>query len=600
MHISDLVGQYHQGTASRTEKLTGTKGVENLVSSLRSLTKGNIFEGTVSSMKNGRVTLALSSGQQVTARIDGKVSLNVGQSMFFQVKSNDGTQIAIRPFVMDGTGGNYALMQALSAAGLPAESNYLSMVNRMMEEQMPIDRASLQQMARLVNANGDINVQTLVQLQKLGIPITPENASQFENYLSDRQAITGELDRFIEELPASLQGGELPEGQMRQMSSEVLSIITEGLPDVPQQVQTPDAQNPAAAQPEFSGENPAVPLDIAPETQNPADEVIQQPGQEITKTGEQADIQAAEQENAQQPDQKMAQQASRDVTQTSVQDTVSDMQRQPLHTLGAILSPEQLEHVNQMIGKLLGTENTNYTKDSGAVEMLRDLEQVLKDSLPVEREQLGKLFGSEEFRELIRDTLEQQWLVTPAELKESDRIGRLYEKLSSQMERISNAMKAVGQESTGINQMAADIRSNVEFMNQINQFYTYVQIPLKMSGQNASGELYVYTNKKALEEGNKELTAFLHLDMDHLGPTDVSVRLKGNEVSTNFYLDSDAAYALIEKNYPVLEARLRKKGYDCKISVINEEKHVNFVEDFLKKDLPSAGQLHRYSFDMRA
>jgi flagellar hook-length control protein FliK len=137
-------------------------------------------------------------------------------------------------------------------------------------------------------------------------------------------------------------------------------------------------------------------------------------------------------------------------------------------------------------------------------------------------------------------------------------------------------------------------------MNQINEAYTYAQIPLKMSGQNASGELYVYTNKKALVEGKHDLTAFLHLDMDNLGPTDVSVRMQGSEVSTNFYLDSDAAFELVERNVPVLEERLRKKGYNCQVSVINESKHVNFVEDFLKKDMPSAGQLHRYSFDMRA
>ena len=82
MQISDLMGQYQQ-TATGAERLTGTKGIENLVASLRSLTKGNIFEGTVSSMRNGQVTLALSNGQQVTARMEGKVSLSVGQSMFF-------------------------------------------------------------------------------------------------------------------------------------------------------------------------------------------------------------------------------------------------------------------------------------------------------------------------------------------------------------------------------------------------------------------------------------------------------------------------------------------------------------------------------------
>ena len=43
MNISTLVGQYNQATAAGSEKITGTKGVENLVSSLKSLTKGNIF-----------------------------------------------------------------------------------------------------------------------------------------------------------------------------------------------------------------------------------------------------------------------------------------------------------------------------------------------------------------------------------------------------------------------------------------------------------------------------------------------------------------------------------------------------------------------------
>ena len=210
MQISDLVGQYHQTTTSGTDKLTGTKGVENLVASLRSLTKGNIFEGTVSSMKNGRVTLALSNGQQLSARMEGKVPLSVGQSMFFQVKSNDGTQIAIRPFVVDGNGVNYTLMTALNVAGLAVDADHLSMVNRMMQEQMPIDRNSLQQMARLVSANPDIDVQTLVQLKKLGIPITPENAAQFENYLDDKQAITDQMEHFIDELSQALQGGENP------------------------------------------------------------------------------------------------------------------------------------------------------------------------------------------------------------------------------------------------------------------------------------------------------------------------------------------------------------------------------------------------------
>lgn len=579
MQISDLVGQYHQTTTSGTDKLTGTKGVENLVASLRSLTKGNIFEGTVSSMKNGRVTLALSNGQQLSARMEGKVPLSVGQSMFFQVKSNDGTQIAIRPFVVDGNGVNYTLMTALNVAGLAVDADHLSMVNRMMQEQMPIDRNSLQQMARLVSANPDIDVQTMVQLKKLGIPITPENAAQFENYLDDKQAITDQMENFIDELPQALQGEALPVDQMRNMGEKILSVISENLPDVPEQ---------AASS--------VVTADAAGEILSEAN-LMQQETIEDTAVPDTAGTEAGQTEGT---TQMVLDENGQPVEAGGVPVKELPVANQTPHTLGAVLSEEQQNNLNALLGKVLGTDSTSYTRDSGVVEVLKDLQQILKDPLPVERESLGRLFASNEFKSLVKDTMEQQWMLTPEDLKEPDKIGKLYEKMEGQLTRLTEAMKASGQENANVTQLAADVRSNIEFMNQVNQAYTYVQIPLKMSGQNASGQLYVYTNKKALAGGDRELTAFLHLDMDHLGSTDVSVKMLNHKVNTKFYLENDGAYELLMANIPTLEEKLAKKGYQCSVIVENEAKHVNFVEDFLKKDQPSAGQLHRYSFDMRA
>lgn len=577
MQISDLVGQYNQASASGAETLTGTKGVENLVSSLRSLTKGNIFEGTVSSMKNGRVTLALSNGQQISARIEGKVQLSLGQSMFFQVKSNDGSQIAIRPFSVEGTGANYTLLQALSAAGVPTESNYLSMVNRMMEEQMPIDRNSIQQMARMVNAHPEIDVQTLVQLNKLGITINEQNAAQFENYLDDKQAITNDFDQLIEELPQVLESESLSPQQMRNFGSEFLLALTDGLEDVP-------LQNNGFVSQEMlteSGAQNTIEKNITDGNSLEKSAILE--NGELLQTTE--DGETVTQETA---------------IEQSVQQ--SESYSATPHTLGALLDGKQLQNLNTMLGELLGTDATRYTKDSGVAEVLKDIQQVLKDSLPIEREQIGKLFSSKEFVHMVKDTMQQQWTLQPQNLEAdgTDKVAKLYDRMNAQLEKIVEALKSVGQENTGFAQTAADIQSNVEFMNQINQAYTYVQIPLQMSGQNASAELFVYTNKKALAEGDRELTAFLHLDLDHLGATDVSVKMKNKQVSTNFYLDDDASYQLISLNIDRLEKRLQEKGYQCKVSVINEAKHVNFVENFLKKDQPSAGQLHRYSFDMRA
>lgn len=50
----------------------------------------------------------------------------------------------------------------------------------------------------------------------------------------------------------------------------------------------------------------------------------------------------------------------------------------------------------------------------------------------------------------------------------------------------------------------------------------------------------------------------------------------------------------------MLEKRLQDKGYNCELNVNSGSKQMNFVAGFLKKDLPPTGQVHRYSFDIRA
>ena len=171
MQISDLARQYVNTTTS-TDAMNGTRGVEKLVSSVRELTAGNIFEGTVNSIHGGKVVLGLSNGTELAARLDANMQLVKGQSMFFQVKSNDGATIAIRPYTIDGAGVNLTLLNALKAAGLPITDKYLNMANSMMQEQMPIDKNSLAQMARVLMANPDMSASTAVQMRKLDIPIT--------------------------------------------------------------------------------------------------------------------------------------------------------------------------------------------------------------------------------------------------------------------------------------------------------------------------------------------------------------------------------------------------------------------------------------------
>lgn len=83
MQISDLVGQYSRNVTNGTEELHGAQSVQKLVSTIGDLSAGSIFEGTINSVRGGKVTLALGNGQTITARLDGKNGFTAGLEHVF-------------------------------------------------------------------------------------------------------------------------------------------------------------------------------------------------------------------------------------------------------------------------------------------------------------------------------------------------------------------------------------------------------------------------------------------------------------------------------------------------------------------------------------
>lgn len=578
MQISNLVSQYNNSVANG-EPMTGAKGVEKLVSSLNEMSKGMIFEGTVSSVRGNQVKLALSNGQQILARLAGKFSFEQGQSVFFQVKNNDGGTIEIKPYTVDGEGANLTLMDALKAAGLSVDGINLSMVNKMMEEQMPIDKTSLNQMYQLVQDNKDINVTTLVELKRLGIEINQVNAAQFENYANDKQAITIAMDSLIDELPNALSAEDLSMYKLVTQARDILNIVTEGLPE--EAFISSEASDMSQYE-TIMRDNQSAP--VVKKHFNIA-ELFESLN---SVSGESQDIHTT---------QKINNAPATDTILLQENETKSN-------TIGFLLSDKQIEELNEQVRMLLPNLQENnislYSEDSSVVGILNDIKSMLENT-PANADTLRHLFSGEAFKLMLKEALEQQWMIKPGDLeKNPKKLDGLYDKIEKQITNMEIILKTSGVVNPKAEALADNIRGNIEFMNQINEAYTYVQVPLKMNEKNASGQLYVYTNKKSMSNPDKELSAFLHLDLEHLGGTDVSIKMLHRKVTTNFYLDSDESYALVKQFLPVFEKRLQDKGYNCELNVNSGSKQMNFVAGFLKKDLPPTGQVHRYSFDIRA
>lgn len=613
MHISDMLGQYNRNISSGTEELKAASGMQKVVSTLEELSSGSVFEGTVSSVKNGKVTLALSDGQTIIARLSGKVPLSQGTPMFFQVKSNDGATIEIKPYTGAGSGGNPILTNALTEGTVPVTERNLAMVDAMMKEQMPIDKQSLLNMARIANMNPGVDITTVVNMTKLGIPVSPEMAAQFENYMTDEHAILQEMDQAMNELADLAGSSDLTPDQAVQMNHKILSIL------LPEQTATGAPVN-TEGQIETGGQTTAE-GQIVTGGQITAEGQTTSEGQILTDGRLGAEEQTVNGEQT-----TTAGQAIQEGTGgQAIGEVLSDQQFSSLGRLlqnipslveSTKLFPEAMEQdifidtlEDESVAQNLMTEDAAWKAADGKTaldknltvsDFLRTVSQLLSENNGMASQSIQKLFGSDAYKSLLRNVMEQQWLIQPEALKQEKKISQLYEKLEQQMRQVEDALKEAGVTKTRFPETAAEVRGNIEFMNQLNQAYTYVQVPLKMSGQNANGELYVYTNKKNLRDPDAELSAFLHLDLEHLGSTDVSVKMQHRNVKTNFYMADDASYDLVEKYLPVLEQKLKDKGYQCTITMTKEEKKVSFGDGFLRKDMPQTGTLHRYSFDVRA
>lgn len=554
MQISDMLIKYGQNATSSVaaREQTAKTGTQQLTGTLAELTEGSVFEGTVKSVKNGQVTLVLANGESVTARLDAKINLQLQQSMFFEVKSNTATQIAIKPYV-NANGGNPTLLQALMEAGIQPTSENIELVRNMMEEQMPIDRQSLSNMVRQLSAFPGTDSSALVLMNKLGIPVNEANIQQFLNYRQDASSILGELDGVLEQLGTGLVSEDMSAGEMVKQNGEMLDILLPNTENFTEQV----------AGAEQAADETTI-LQNAEEAENPAIQNEQE--------GEQQIRQAAESER---------------------------------QTAGNALNAEETGSLKQQVEKLGIGEESGLFDQSGQIkgkpeEFLGRLQKALEQLEQPSKEDLEQLLSGKELRKLLKEAVQKEWFLQPEQIGKENTVKELYGKLQEQMNRLEQFAQNHNLEHTGLKQAVSEVRSNIEFMNEINQMYNFVQIPLKMHVKNVNSELYVYSNKRNLRDPEGELSAFLHLDMDFLGSTDISVKMKGTDVRTEFYMEDDASYELVSAHAEELAKKLEDKGYHCSIEVQNEGRRMDFVEDFLKQDLPTSGRLHRYSFDMRA
>ena len=545
-----------------------------MASHVLSLTAGSNITGEVVSVNGKEIQIALGNDMVLSARMEKNMDIVLGQLLTFEVQSAGADQIALRP-LLTNMATDQTMLKALTAASLPITDQTTGMVSNMMQEGMSIDKNTLLSMYRQILDNPEVAGETIVLMNRLHLETTPANIEQFSAYknfehqlVNGIETIASEFEKMINSL---LLNGKTEEAL--QLTQKFVTLL-QGGEVAPVVAESASVQDLALMEDVFIQKN-----------------ITLEDGELMLQNAK-----TSLQENAVMP-------VGAEAIQQTTKELISLLEEFPLDN--KVLqelkdAPVNTRQLLQMTDTLLQKALSNKTIPEQDLQAFKqELQKIIQD-----------LFSSKDFSKIIKAEIAQEWLLKPEEIGKEGKITEFYKSLQEQNAKLLDLLSSVAKEQPDLYKAVVNVQNNVEFMNQLNQAFTYVQLPLKMSQQNVHGELYVYTNKKNLAENDGNVSAFLHLDMEHVGPVDVYVAMQNQNVKTKFYLQNDEMIQFIGEHIHLLNERLESRGYTMNSEILNrkslaktnsgDEKPQSAFEQILNSEGERVVMLSKKSFDVRA
>lgn len=591
MRLTDLL----QSTIKSSSQQAAAATEATFPKMVKSLIPGTTIQGEIIAKNGNEVQIRIDKDTVLQARLEQDVNVEEGQNIRFQVKNN-GTTLTLSP-LLTNTAQADNVYKALQMAGLPINESTVAMTDEMMKLGMSIDSRSLQNMFKDVVTHTDASATDVVFLHKMDMPLTESNLRQIQNYtelqhevVKGMQDVTDALQGLINN---STGGADVAAGvdiaagaagvdanTLTQYQNLVKELISDTLMGM-----LPDG---AGAAGDVTGGNPAggiIGADLAGEV--PAD-------------GISGDVLAAGISGADLVGEALAD-APMSGNAALIKGVFQDAVFSELLNNGLFTEEEAAGFLKEAAGLL--TEKGITLSENTTQEMMKALLDITAGNTQ-EAESLQRLFSGKVWKNLLEGTVKTQWSLTPETLPKEGEVGKVYEKIVKSLHTLNETLQQSGAQNTALQESITNLSENIDFMNQLNQMYTYVQLPLKMQNGEKNGELYVFTNKRSLAEKDGEVSALLHLTMEHLGPLDVYVKMNQGKVSTEFTVEKEETLLFLEKNMSILTDRLQKRGYDisCKMKVKDEAgEPENPVERLLTEKQNGAVSVHaQYAFDVRA
>ncbi len=569
----NLLNNQQMVDAGRLDEVPTTRLGSTLARQISDMNVGDVFTGQIKDLAGSTIELMLSDKSSIQAKLASMMKLQIGQTMSFEVTSNTGGKVQLTPLYANLTAQSQ-VGRALGEAGLPVDARNSEMVQSMMEQGMKIDADSLLSMARTVTNYPDAAPSSIVTMKALNIPLSPENVEQFEVYRNNAHQIA-------EHVGSIADGFAQVAGESSGMNEMLLNVFVgeadPAIADLLREAKAYAAENPDSEELPVPGE---------------AAEDATQTGQE---TADAVKGEAAVPEEAGTravPDGEGEVPGKAAVTEQSRTEGGSEAVRPNLYgentvtdDLEELYTPREKETLAEdlnrlgvpksLTAKIMNNELT--TKDT--LNLVRSaISEGTQGLNPEEAAQFGEnvkaLLKKPEYAKLVKNEIMNELLMKPEEVADKEKVQEYFQRVVRDTAKAAEVLNASGRGDTTLAAANQNLHDNVDFMNQMNQVFTYMQMPLKMASEAQHGDLYIYTNKKKLKSGDGNVSALLHLDMTHMGTMDIHVSMNPEGVvNTHFILQREELLDFVAEHLPELDERINARGYHMHSDVsLNKEK----------------------------
>lgn len=535
--------------------------------------EGQIFNGKILDITNNKVSILLDNNKTLYAQMSESVNMNIGDALTFTVKENNGSNVLIKPYG-DGIQNmkDNAILKILEGNSIsPTEKNY-QIAEGLMNNNMPVDKASMQRIMQQSYKYPDASLDTIINLNKIEIPVNEANINQYQSYMSNNHQLTHDITNlsndiieFSKETTNQIlnQMGSTVESTMEQLTnfnSKLLNVMSDK-----KDLANISVNNILENTKEFSIEEPILTVDSFDNIQTPEIDKLN-----LTKNNFSNIESLATKLN---------------VDQNSIKALITELNNSGIS--------------DTMINNIINKSET-------PMQLLNNINEVMinADQINLTSDGIADLLSSDSYNNILSEAIKDKFSLNPKEMDNPKELDDLYNKIYDKTNKLLNAFSSGSNSNAGdtMSQTARNMQQRIDFMQNLNNMFAYAQIPVKLEQNQMNSDLYVYMNKKSIKNTKEDVSALLHLDMDHLGATDVHVSLHGTNVHTRFYVEDEVSAKIIDEHMTMLEKAINDNGFKLTNEVITREPALAtdpnlVIKEMLGEDLEKS--VKRYSFDMR-